>query len=159
MQQPQLHKYGERSGVTRRNALKTSGDLTSTGYCQKFYEEHEEPFSNIRKGKGNPPLELILTHKWGCWAQGGNMGKRATISLKIRNPNVEIPAFAEATSRRQAKQWPKFESQMTETCSFYCDVSNLEHLKFGFVSNFVLRYSNFHPFDTQTTNEPLCPAP
>ena len=33
---------------------------------------------------------------------------------------------------------------MTETCSFSSDVSNLEHLKFEFVSNFVFRYSNFH---------------
>jgi hypothetical protein len=26
------------------------------------------------------------------------------MELKIRNPNIEIPAFAEAASRRQAKQ-------------------------------------------------------
>jgi hypothetical protein len=48
---------------------------------------------------------------------------------------------------------------MTKTHSFKCDVSNLEHLKFGLVSNFVLRYSNFHPFDTQTIEELMCPAP
>jgi hypothetical protein len=34
-----------------------------------------------------------------------------------------------------------------------------EILIFEFVSNFVFRYSDFHPFATQTTKEPLCPAP
>ena len=35
----------------------------------------------------------------------------------------------------------------------------LKHLKFEFVSNFVLRYSNFHPCVTQTTGDLLCERP
>jgi hypothetical protein len=73
---------------------------------------------------------------------------------------------------------------MTKPCSLRCAVSDLEHLKFRFVSDFpclrrsgsrlreapasagvgrsrrqVLRYSSSHPFDTQTTEELVCPAP
>jgi hypothetical protein len=47
---------------------------------------------------------------------------------KIRNPNIEIPAFAEAASRRQAKQILITEIQMIKT------VSNI--WRFGFVSCF-----------------------
>jgi hypothetical protein len=37
---------------------------------------------------------------------------------------------------------------MTEKCS----VSSLEHLKFGFVSNFVLRYSDFNAIVARLPN-------
>jgi hypothetical protein len=81
------------------------------------------------------------------------MGKPATIALKkIRNPNVEIPAY-----RQAGETMTKIRITNDQTRSLRCDASDLEHLKFGFVSNFVLRYSNFHPFDTQTTEELMCP--
>jgi len=52
------------------------------------------------------------------------------------NPKHEIPAFAEAASRKQAK----LETiQMTKFQMF----KKFEFLKFGFVSNFDIRISDF----------------
>jgi hypothetical protein len=48
---------------------------------------------------------------------------------------------------------------MTQTGSFVVDISNFGHLKFGFVSNFVLRYSNFHPLDTPDDQRTLVSSP
>ena len=78
-------------------------------------------------GSSSPPLfrqtedlfhPLLIRHQPIPFRQNRKTGWRVTISSKIRNPNIEIPASAEAASRRQAKQWPKFKSQMIETCSF-----------------------------------------
>jgi len=48
---------------------------------------------------------------------------------------------------------------MTKTC--FCDlyVSNLEHLKFGFVSNFVLRYSNLQSLAVHAPKDACVQSP
>jgi hypothetical protein len=36
------------------------------------------------------------------------------VRIKIRNPNIEVPAFAEAASRRQAKQIQNSNDQISK---------------------------------------------
>jgi hypothetical protein len=71
--------------------------------------------SYIRSSHSKPLVNIVV-----------DVTQTARDYFEIPNPNLQIPAFAEAASRRQAKQFPNPNVQITET-GLFISISNFGH--------------------------------